>query len=92
VFSCTNAHKINDLAALLPENWIHATRVDRRLPLVAPSYAFTISRAAQILGEEQELLWDVAMKMEPEDGTTAPVNRKRSRSPSGHGKSARTHR
>jgi hypothetical protein len=36
--------------------------------LAAPSYAFTINRAAEILGEEEELLWDVAMEMEPEDG------------------------
>jgi hypothetical protein len=36
--------------------------------MAAPSHAFTISRAAEILGEDEELLWDIAMEMEPEDG------------------------
>jgi hypothetical protein len=40
----------------------------RRLIMAAPSYACTISRAAEILGEDEELLWDVAMEVEPEDG------------------------
>ena len=36
----------------------------RRLTMAAPAHAFTISRAAEILGEDEELLWD----LEPEDG------------------------
>lgn len=36
--------------------------------MAAPSHAFTISRAAEILGEDEDLLWDIAMEMEPEDG------------------------
>ncbi len=36
--------------------------------MAAPSFAFTISRAAQILGENEELLWDLVDGMEPEDG------------------------
>jgi hypothetical protein len=36
--------------------------------MAAPSHAFTISRIAEILGEDEELLWDIAMEMEPEDG------------------------
>lgn len=36
--------------------------------MAAPSYAFTIGRAAEILGEDEELLWEVAEEMEPEDG------------------------
>ena len=36
--------------------------------MAAPSYAFTISRAAEILGKDEELLWDIAAEMEPEDG------------------------
>ena len=36
--------------------------------MAAPSYAFTIRRAGEILGEDQELLCDLAMQMEPEDG------------------------
>ena len=36
--------------------------------MAAPVYAFTISRAAEILGEDEELLWDMALNMEPEDG------------------------
>lgn len=36
--------------------------------MAAPANAFSISRAAEILGEDEELLWDVATEMEPEDG------------------------
>jgi len=37
--------------------------------MAAPANAFSISRAAEILGEDEELLWEVAIEMEPEDGT-----------------------
>lgn len=36
--------------------------------MAAPGHVFTISRAAEILGEDEELLWDLADEMEPEDG------------------------
>jgi hypothetical protein len=36
--------------------------------VVAPAHAVTISRAAEILGEDEELLWDMATDMGPEDG------------------------
>lgn len=36
--------------------------------MAAPSSAFTIARAAEILGEDEELLWSIADDMEPEDG------------------------
>ena len=36
--------------------------------MAAPASAVTISRAAEILGEDEELLWDLATDMEPEDG------------------------
>ncbi len=36
--------------------------------MAAPASAVTISRAAEILGEDEELLWDMATDMEPEDG------------------------
>jgi hypothetical protein len=36
--------------------------------MAAPSHAFTIARAAEMLGESEELLWDLADQMEPEDG------------------------
>jgi hypothetical protein len=36
--------------------------------MAAPSSVFTISRAAEILGEDEELLRDLALEMEPEDG------------------------
>jgi hypothetical protein len=32
------------------------------------AHAITIRRAAEILGEDQELLWDMATDMEPEHG------------------------
>jgi hypothetical protein len=36
--------------------------------MAAPALAVTISRAAEILGEDEELLWEMADDMEPEDG------------------------
>ena len=36
--------------------------------MAAPSHAITIRRAAEILGEDEELLWDMATDMEPEHG------------------------
>jgi hypothetical protein len=36
--------------------------------MAAPSYVFTIARVAALLGEPEELLRDIAMDMEPEDG------------------------
>ena len=36
--------------------------------MAAPAYAFTISRAAEILAEDEELLWHLINEMEPEDG------------------------
>jgi hypothetical protein len=32
------------------------------------SYVFTIRRAAQILGRDEELLWDLSDQLDPEDG------------------------
>jgi hypothetical protein len=36
--------------------------------MAAISYVFTIRRAAQILGREEDLLWDLMDNLEPEDG------------------------
>jgi hypothetical protein len=36
--------------------------------MAAPAFAFTISRAAEILSEDEQLLWDLADEMDPEDG------------------------
>jgi hypothetical protein len=36
--------------------------------MAAPPSAVTISRAAEILGADEQLLWDLATDMEPEDG------------------------
>jgi hypothetical protein len=36
--------------------------------MAAPAYAFTLARAAQILDENEQLLWDLAVNMDPEDG------------------------
>ena len=36
--------------------------------MAAPARAITIRRAAEILGEDEELLWDIATDMEPERG------------------------
>jgi hypothetical protein len=36
--------------------------------MAAISQVFTIRRAAHILGRNEELLWDLADQLEPEDG------------------------
>jgi hypothetical protein len=36
--------------------------------VAAPAHAITISRAAEILGEDEELLWELVTDMEPEGG------------------------
>jgi len=36
--------------------------------MAAPASAVTIRRAAEMLGEDEELLWDMAADMEPEHG------------------------
>lgn len=36
--------------------------------MAAPSYVFTIAKVADMLGEDQALLEDLALGMEPEDG------------------------
>ena len=36
--------------------------------MAAPSYAFTIARAAEMLGEAEEWLHELADQLEPEDG------------------------
>ena len=38
------------------------------MTVAAPPHAVTIRRAAEILGEDETLLWDLATDMEPEDG------------------------
>src|SRR5438874_13777999 len=49
---------------------IGATRSRSPAPpeMAAPASAVTIRRAAEILGEDEELLWDMATDMEPEHG------------------------
>jgi hypothetical protein len=36
--------------------------------VAAPAHAVTISRAAEPLGEDEKLLWNIATDMEPEHG------------------------
>ena len=36
--------------------------------MAAITHVFTIRRAAQILGRDEDLLWDLADQLEPEDG------------------------
>lgn len=36
--------------------------------MAAPSYVFTIGRVAKILGQDEVLLYDLAVDMEPEEG------------------------
>ena len=39
-----------------------------RVTVAAISAVFTIARVAEMLGEDEDWLWDVALGMEPEDG------------------------
>ena len=36
--------------------------------MAAPAFAFTISRAAEMLGEDEHLLLEISIEMDPEDG------------------------
>ncbi|MFZ4411076.1 MAG: hypothetical protein ACOYOH_27285 [Paracraurococcus sp.] len=36
--------------------------------MAAPSYVFTIARVAEMLGEDEEWLLELAEQLEPEDG------------------------
>ncbi len=36
--------------------------------MAAPSFVFTLGRVAEMLGEDENLLRDLALEMEPEDG------------------------
>jgi hypothetical protein len=35
--------------------------------MAAPSCVFTISRVAEMLGEDEDWLWEIAIDMQPED-------------------------
>lgn len=39
-----------------------------RLRMATPTFVVTIARAAELLHEDEEVLWDLANGMEPEDG------------------------
>jgi hypothetical protein len=43
-------------------------RCQGRLTLAAPSFVYTIAYAAELLGEDEEWLWELADQLEPEDG------------------------
>jgi hypothetical protein len=36
--------------------------------MAAPSYVYTIARVAEMLGEDEDLLADLAMELDPEHG------------------------
>ena len=36
--------------------------------MAAINHVFTLQRAAQILGRDEDLLWELADQLEPEDG------------------------
>jgi hypothetical protein len=46
--------------------------------VAAPAHAITISRAAEILGEDEELLWDMATELEPEERLPVDPRHRRS--------------
>jgi hypothetical protein len=41
--------------------------------MAAPAFAFTISRAAEMLAENEQLLWDLADEMDPEDAASGSM-------------------
>jgi hypothetical protein len=46
----------------------HGSRGRLSLPVNKVNHVHTISRVAEILGEDEDWLWDVATEMDPEDG------------------------
>ena len=46
--------------------------------MAAPTHVFTISRVAEILDEDKDWLYELARKMEPEDGVTHHLRRRQS--------------
>ena len=36
--------------------------------MAAPSFVYTIAYAAELLGEDEEWLWELSDQLEPEDG------------------------
>jgi hypothetical protein len=42
--------------------------------MAAPSHVFTIARVARLFGEPEELLQEIAMDMEPEDGCLSALD------------------
>jgi hypothetical protein len=47
---------------------ISDARKPRRLIMAAISHVFTISRAAEMLGEDEDWLQEISIEMDPEDG------------------------
>lgn len=57
------------LPELLPWEWKNINpKALAASAMAAISYVFTIRRAAQILGRDEDLLWDLSDQLEPEDG------------------------
>ena len=50
------------------ENWACIASLIAPPDVAAPAHAITIRRAAEMLGEDEELLWDIATDMGPEHG------------------------
>ena len=42
--------------------------------MAAPSYVFTITRVARMLGEDEDRLEEIAMQMDPEDGRLCVID------------------
>src|SRR3982074_1307963 len=68
VLAPTPDHKITDSRLLRAGERGARPHRSRRLIMAAPGHVFTISRAAEILGQDEQLLWDLAGSLEPEDG------------------------
>ncbi|NPD66786.1 hypothetical protein HN018_25485 (plasmid) [Lichenicola cladoniae] len=42
--------------------------------MAAPSYVFTFTRVARVLGEDEDSLKEIAMQMDPEDGRLCVID------------------
>ena len=45
-----------------------AERCSSRLSMAAITHVFTLARVAEMLGEDEDLLYEISIEMEPEDG------------------------
>src|SRR5215204_6176475 len=58
--------------------------------MAVPAHAVTISRAAKLLGQDEELLWELATDMDAASGSTTLASNRQSPSPTADWKTCRS--